>query len=274
MKTLTTLALLIFPFFLFAQKDTVIYFGINGKTSDIKHQRTKNVIEYKSDKNLTVSTYEMVGSEWELVNTEKINIKNDKKHNVKADGKNFTGSFVRKFEPQKNGTLQFVELIGTTVKRNGHTHSKYPLVFEGEIKEAHANGKLKSVSHYKNNELISNKNWLETGEPYIDNIFYSVDTEAEFLLGNSMLHHHILNSFKKDGVNTYNVEGNLIVGFVVTAEGKTDGVKIEKSINDEIDKATIRAFESLQGGWKPAVLNGKEVNYYQKFPLNIRPRVQ
>ena len=274
MKTLTFLTLLILPFFAFSQKDTVIYFGVNGNIEDIKHERFKTEIQYKNAKSLTVKSYELVGKKWELFNTEKISIKNEKKHVVKADGINFTGTFTRKFEKLKNGTYQFVELVGSRAKRTGFSLSQIPIMLTGEIKETHENGRLKSVSRYDNNRLVSNKNWLEDGTPYLDNVFYSVDTQAEFMLGEMMLNHHVLNTFKKQNVSTYNIEGNLIVGFVVKADGKIEGVKIEKGINEDIDKATVHAFENLQGGWKPATLNEKDVNYYQKFPINIRPRRQ
>ena len=55
-----------------------------------------------------------------------------------------------------------------------------PLLFEGEVTEFYSNGNKKSISVYKNNELVWNKNWLENGEKYIDNIFYSVDKDLLF----------------------------------------------------------------------------------------------
>jgi hypothetical protein len=65
------------------------------------------------------------------------------------------------------------------------------------------------------------------------------------------------------------LEGKLIIGFVVMESGDIDGIKIEQGLIPEINELAIKAFSSLNGEWQPARLNGENVSYYQLFPINF-----
>lgn len=176
---------------------------------------------------------------------------------------------MRQFEKQENGLYKFTDWFHERIKRVGYSKTKIPLIFEGEVTDFYSSGKIKSVSQYKNNELITNINWLPNGNPDVDDIFYSVSSRPLFEPGNEYLHKHILKTFNDLGINAEDVAGKLVVGFVVRTDGTIDGVRIIKGITGNVNAAAIYAFETLAGTWNPAKLNGKDVNYFQLFPINF-----
>ena len=188
---------------------------------------------------------------------------------IRIKGQEFSDRIVRRFESQPGGMLKFTDLQNDKVKRTGYTLSKIPLVFHGELTEYYPNGNIKSVSVYDNNELISNRNWRENGERYIDNIYYSVDREPRFLRGMPFLHNHMLKTFKESEVDLTQLEGRLVVGFVVLENGEIEGIRIEQGMGWELNNLALQALHTLQGEWQPARLNGEYVRFYQLFPINF-----
>ncbi len=64
------------------------------------------------------------------------------------------------------------------------------------------------------------------------------------------------------------VEGNVWVRFVVDEVGRVSQVKIEKSINNDLDVAIKEVIES-SGLWKPGMLHGKKVSTQMSFSLRF-----
>ncbi len=141
--------------------------------------------------------------------------------------------------------------------------------FEGEVTEFYPYGRIKSISQYKKNELISNQNWLPSSEKTVDNIFYSVDREPRFEPGAANLNQQILKKLKESKFNLASIEGRIVVGFIILKNGKIDGVHIVKGITSAIDKLVVQAMESVEGKWIPAQLMHENVNYLQLFPINF-----
>jgi len=269
MKLILLFVLFVLPLAVFSQNDTVIYFGINGKFSDFDQKDIKKEINYRSARKVKIKTYKISEGDWKPVYTEKISFVNDSVYEISIKGKEFSGALARVFETVENNKYKFTDWEENRIKRTGFTLSKIPLIFDGEVTEYYENGNKKSVSVYKNNELISNKNWLEDGTKYIDNIFYSVDREPRYLPGMGVLHNHILEIFNKSGINFSKLDGRIVVGFVVLENGQIDGVKIEEGYGWQLNTVAVSSFKTLPGTWQPARLDGNEVRYYQLFPINF-----
>jgi len=159
--------------------------------------------------------------------------------------------------------------VGKTIKRSGHTSRKMPLLLDGTATEYHQNSKIKSVSEYRNNELVSNKNWQPDGTPLVDNIFYSVESEPRFEPGMGFLYQQIRQAIKDSKFDLLTVEGRVVVGLVITAEGKIESVQIVKGISNELNGVLVQAFQNVTGAWIPAKLDNKNVNYFQLIPINF-----
>jgi hypothetical protein len=61
----------------------------------------------------------------------------------------------------------------------------------------------------------------------------------------------------------------MVVGIVITKEGKIDGVQIVKGISQVLNGILVDAFSKVEGAWVPAKLNNQNVNYFQMIPINF-----
>lgn len=257
------------PILVFSQNDTTLLFGVNGKIGEIETPKIRKVINFMSTQKLVVTTSIKKEHDWRELFSEKINVLDDSTFNIKIKSDEFSGRVIRKFEKQSNGTFLFTDWFNDRIKRTGVSTTKVPLIFDGEVTDFYANGRLKSVSQYKNNELVSNLNWLPNGDKDVDDIFYSVDSEPLFQDGIGRLHQHILKTFKDYKIDLDGVQGNLVIGFVVCTNGKIKGVRVMKGIASQINAVSVKAFQTSLGTWTPAKIDGNDVNYFQLFPINI-----
>lgn len=268
-KTLAGIILTILPFFAVANKDTTLYFGINGRIAGLQDFRIKKEVDYLPCHKIKMITSEQKEGRIFLLYTENYKLINDSVFRIKVKGKNISEQVTRKFIRQTNGTWKFTDYSDGKVVRAGYTSSKIPLLIEGALTEFYKNGTKKSVSVFKSNELVSNENWLETGEKDIGNIFYSAEKEPIFPQGMGYLHQHILKTFKDSGLEISTFSGTILIGFVVMETGQIDGIRVVKGFGNQLDGLAVRAFESLLGKWKPAEIDNRPVRYFQVFPINF-----
>jgi hypothetical protein len=250
------------------QCDTTYFFGVNGKVCDIKPEVKKD-ITYISDKVISIETSHIKDGKWYLALSEKIKKVDENEFKIHIEGHNFSGRIVREFEKLDNKEYKFTDWLNKRVIRTGKTSSRIPLFFNGEVIEYYKNGIKKSLSVYKNNQLVSNKNWLKSGDPYIDNVFYSVDQEPSYKMGMPILHASLRNAFENSSVDISQLHGRIMVGFVVMEDGSIDGIRIEEGLNQKLNQVVLDAFLNFRVGWQPGQLNGNVVRYYQLFPINF-----
>ncbi|WP_372948994.1 energy transducer TonB [Mariniphaga sp.] len=270
MKYLAHILFFFLPLFLSGQNDTVLFFGPNGKMNSGENPVLKKEIKYRGKNRVRINTEKLADDgSWTFLFTERVRRKSTELFHIRIKGQEFSEQIERRFEPQSDGTQIFTDLQNDQIKRTGLTQSKIPLIFHGKLTEYYPNGNVKSISVYENNELISNQNWKENGDNYIDNIFYSVEREPRFLRGTQALHQHVLKTFKESEVDLSQMEGRLVVGFVVMENGEIDGIRIERGLGLDLNNLALTAFHTLRGEWQPAMLNGESVRFYQLFPINF-----
>ena len=264
-----TILMLMVPWSAWCQNDTTFYFGVNGKTCDLKDTVIKKEITYISDKDVTIETSNFKDGKWNLALSEKMKKVDENEYKVQIKGTQFSGNAVREFEKSGNNKFKFTDRMNKRIIRTGETLRRIPLIFDGEVTEYYKNGDKKSLSVYENNQLVSNKNWLENGDPYIDNVFYSVDQEPFYKMGMPIVHTNLRNAFVNSSVDISRMSGTIMVGFVVMEDGSIDGIRIEEGLKKELDQVALDAFRQLPDGWQPAQLNDSIVRYYQLFPINF-----
>jgi len=278
MKTIhlnTTRIIVLLSFYLisataFSQKESIDYIGKNGKLTTIDHAEIIQKTRVKSKSETIVESLALQDSKWRKVYSEKLTKQNDSTYHIRSNNeKGEVESVTRIYYPLANGTFRFKDTHKGQLMRIGNSTTKIPLTLQGEVTEYYQNGQKKSISQYNKNELVSNQNWTEDGEKYIDNIFYSVDTEPGFVPGMGVLHKHILKSFKDAGIDISSISGSIIVGFVVTEKGHIDGLRILKGLGPSINNVAVESFINLMGEWTPAKLNNQPVRYFQIFPINF-----
>ncbi len=269
MKILVYIFMLLFPIATWGQKDTVYYFGVNGKLNPSGKQDVMKKVDFKRGGKARIKTYKNTESGWTLVFTEKMKPQNDSVYDLRIKSDEFSGRLTRTYKTLNDGKIWFTDRLNSVEKRTGVTTSKVPLIFDGEVAENYNSGKPKSVSDYKNNELISNKNWLADGTPLPDDIFNSVDKEPLYTPGETFLYQQIRQAIKDSKFDLLTVEGKMVVGLVITKEGTIGGVQIIKGISQTLNGIIVDAFSNAEGAWEPAGLNGNPVNYFQVVPINF-----
>lgn len=253
----------------YSQKQTHRYIGSNGKITDLEHAVKIEKIISKSNDKLIVQTLVQKDSKWEKATTDRYKQINDSTYRITESNPEFKGVIFRTFVKLPDQQFRFRDKIKNSLVREGTAKSIAPLLLHGEVTEYYKNGNKKSISVFENNQLVSNKNWNENGEKYIDNIFYSVDVYPTFIPGAQVINKRLLNAFKSAGIELTSIDGSLIIGFVVSENGKTEGVKILKGLGQTVNTVAYDTFVNLKGDWTPAKLNNQNVNYFQVFPINF-----
>ncbi|MFD2287102.1 TonB family protein [Pedobacter petrophilus] len=65
------------------------------------------------------------------------------------------------------------------------------------------------------------------------------------------------------------VEGTIILAFVIEKDGSVTDIKIEKGLGFGLDEEVIRVMMKMPK-WSPAKLNGKNVRYKMRMPVSFR----
>lgn len=272
--TLRIVALLSFFFVaiaVFSQEESVIYIGVNGKLTTIDHAVYMQKINVKSLLSTSVQTFMLKDTKWGKICSEEYKKLNDTTYQIKGKGANIPSTTIRAFVRQTDKSFKFRDNVKGQIVRSGFATSIIPLLLHGQVTEYYPNGNRKSVSEYNNNELVSNMNWNENGDKYIDNIFYSVDSYPTFNSGNKALHDHVIKGLKDADIDASEISGSLVVGFVVMEGGTIEGIKIIKGLGPTINNVVYESFSTLnqKGNWIPAQLNNQKVRYFQVFPINF-----
>ncbi|MFC2099144.1 sulfatase/phosphatase domain-containing protein, partial [Bacteroidota bacterium] len=83
-----------------------------------------------------------------------------------------------------------------------------PLHLEGVETRYYEKGHVKSVSIYRNNQLLSNQNWLFNGRRSHDNVFQSVDEAPSYIDGDEKIHEYLRAKIRSVGIPIADLEGN------------------------------------------------------------------
>jgi hypothetical protein len=51
--------------------------------------------------------------------------------------------------------------------------------------------------------------------------------------------------------------------------GQIEGIRILKGITPSLNTVAFNSIKTLEGKWTPAKLGGKDVRYFQLFPINF-----
>ncbi|MFW6223220.1 MAG: hypothetical protein ACOC3T_06380 [Bacteroidota bacterium] len=255
-----------------SQQDTTYYYQANYRPTDnIEQARFYKHVIPKNSRIVRVNTFVRFENEWRKTRSERIKVLNDSDQKIRiTQGIKKPEKISRKFTKQPQGDYLFHEYKDGNLIRSGITKSRLPLLLDGEVKVYYANGKLKSKSMYVNNQLKENENWLPDGSKYIDNIFYAVDEIPEYKLGQQHLSNFVIQSLKNKNVGFEQYHATIVLGWVVTPAGEMEGVHVIEGDYASLNKKLVSTFQELPGKWEPAKLDGKEVKYFMRFPVNLQ----
>ena len=256
----------------FSQKQAILYTGVNGKITREEDAIRKKETKVQSDRKVNSVTYALTDGQWQKQYREKIRKDRDETYQYNVKGPGISETFTRVFDHVSDSGVHFKDYMAGKKTKEGQALSKFPLVLHGEVTEYYPDGQVKSQSIYRNNELVSNQNWLPSGEKYIDNIFYSADREPLYSLGMGQMHRHFRQAFIQSGLDISHLTGRIIVGFVVMETGEIAGPRIVSGMTSGLNAIALEAAGTLMGKWQPAQLNGKDIRYFQTFPIQFMHR--
>jgi hypothetical protein len=252
-------------------QEGVYYYGSNTKPVDVPEE----AIEYKeitkrSQWKYGIKSFQLIEDQWKLVLREKVKIHSDGSQMIRfwTDGF-FPKKITREMEETGPGIYYFRESSLGGLIRTGTTSSKLPLHLVGTVTAYHSNGKKKSISEYSDNQLLYNENWLPDGSKYIDSIFFSVDKEPEYRMGNSFFRSYLIQQLANSKLDLSQIEDLVVIGWVVMENGEIDGVISLQGKSRELNRILVNAIKELPGKWQPAHLEGKPVRFFMSIPLNI-----
>ncbi|MBN2805178.1 MAG: energy transducer TonB [Prolixibacteraceae bacterium] len=260
---------LLFPLLLSGSVDTMIVTGVNGRLNAIEAPEQMMVVKSKGSQNIKVEYFVMDDGKWVKTNTERAREFAPERFRITSGRGRTKTTMIRDYVEMADGRWQFVESIQKQVVRRGTSILRFPILPDGVLVTHYPNGPVKTEETYRNNELISNINWLENGLPYVEDLFYSVDRYPAYSRGNEQINKQIMAKFKEKQVDFSSISGKLEIGFVVFENGKVGAFRILKSIDPDLDNMIVEAIRSLEGEWIPARLNNQTVRFFQTFPIHF-----
>lgn len=66
------------------------------------------------------------------------------------------------------------------------------------------------------------------------------------------------------------IHGTVIISFIINKTGHVTDVKVEKGINPILDAEAVKTIKNMPA-WKPAMINGKPVNFILLMPIYFVP---
>jgi len=207
---------------------------------------------------------------WMVAERQKIKVQSEGRLKIRIKGERFFPTKIKreisKSEPE---LYYFEETWGEITRRTGTSSNYLPLHLEGQVNEFHKNGRKKSVSMFRDNQIMSNQNWLPDGTPYIDSIYYSADQNPEFMPGQEFFRDYLMQQIKNSKINLEEYEDRVVIGWVVMENGEIDGVIALEGKSLTLNQLLVDIIAQIPGAWEPAVLDGHPVRYFMSIPLNF-----
>jgi len=124
--------------------------------------------------------------------------------------------------------------------------------------------KIKFTEQYTNGKLISGASTDSTGAIHT---YTSRIVEPQYKGGMQALYSYLSNHIVyPNSARDHDIEGTVILRFVVKKDGSVKDIKVVRSVDKELDGEAIRVL-SRSSGWKPAIYYGIPVNIHYQLPV-------
>lgn len=111
---------------------------------------------------------------------------------------------------------------------------------------------------------------VEKKEPVKEEVFVAVEQMPQFPGGDAELMKFLSKNIKYPTMAMENnIQGRVVVQFVVTKTGAIGEVKVIRSVDRDLDREAIRVCKSLPN-FIPGKMNGQAVNVWYTLPVNFK----
>ncbi len=122
------------------------------------------------------------------------------------------------------------------------------------------------VREHKNEVIVEEKK----PEPEKEEVFRAVEQMPRFPGGEAELMKYLSSHFNYPTMAMENnVQGRVVVQFVVTKTGKIGEVKVVRSVDRDLDKEAVRVCKTLPD-FIPGKMNGQAVNVWYTLPVSFK----
>jgi TonB family protein len=269
MRTYFALFIIIIPFNLAGQTDTIIFYSGLGRSIDsLVYATFYEKITKISKKNYLATTFLSSKSyePWKMMYQVKIRKETDSSLTISS--KSFANQKTTRFYHRTPGGYLIKDYIGSVLIQEGVSKLKYPLIRAGQWREYDPlTGKLKAEDTYSENQMISNKYWINDSE-FIRDVFYIADKSPLFEGGDTALTSFIRKNIRYPKYAfTRNISGIVIVRLIVLKDGTVDGIELLKKADKFLDTEALRVVKSIPEKWNPAEIENKKVNMLITIPI-------
>ena len=120
------------------------------------------------------------------------------------------------------------------------------------------------------NVVREHKEEIIVEEKKEEQVFTAVEQMPQFPGGEAELMKYISNNIKYPTMAMENnIQGRVVVQFVVTSTGKIGEVKVVRSKDPDLDKEAVRVVKSLPN-FIPGKMNGQAVNVWYTLPITFK----
>ena len=120
------------------------------------------------------------------------------------------------------------------------------------------------------NVVREHKDEIVVEEKKEEKVFSAVEQMPQFPGGEAELMKYISNNIKYPTMAMENnIQGRVVVQFVVTSTGKIGEVKVVRSKDPDLDKEAVRVVKSLPN-FIPGKMNGQAVNVWYTLPITFK----
>jgi protein TonB len=107
-------------------------------------------------------------------------------------------------------------------------------------------------------------------EPEEEEVFMVVEDQPEFPGGTAALLEYLRKNIKYPAIcRENNIQGRVLVTFIVNKDGAIVEPEVVKSVNPSLDKEALRVISTMPN-WKPGSQRGKPVRVKYTVPVNFR----
>lgn len=122
------------------------------------------------------------------------------------------------------------------------------------------------VREHKNEVIVEEKK----AEPVKEQVFTAVEQMPRFPGGDAALMKYLSSHIQYPTMAMENnVQGRVVVQFVVTKTGKVGEVKVVRSVDRDLDKEAVRVCKTLPD-FIPGKMNGQAVNVWYTLPVSFK----
>jgi TonB family protein len=254
-----------------SQYETVVFYDGDNKIVSESEAIKQIKVTKAGSSQFKVTTYQKKKGSWSKTPEKQVaKILNDSTIRLETRSKESGLEIINRVYTYKDDYYQFVDKNKEgELQKSGFSKTLIPLHLEGELKYYRSADDIYRIETYSNNQMISNKNWLESGERYVDNYYFYVDELPEYPGGEKALRRMIAQNLRFPEVAQLNgIQGRVYITFIVNEEGKVTDTVIARGVHTALDNEALRVVNQM-ATWKPGKQNGKLVKVCYTIPINF-----